>query len=770
MHPHGCKAVFPMDSPGTQQGIIRFGPFEFDPVNRELRKRGIPVKLQPQQFAVLWMLAQRAGQIVSRDEIHQHIWGTDTFVDFERGINFSINQIRAALGDDAAKPRFIETIPRRGYRFIAATENGEPRDSASTTPIAQIKNGEPAGPAASAIHISGDRKSTAGADQEQVSPSSEVRAALPARPPFATKILIALALLATVSAGFFGYRALSNRARHMARMPARSTFPNMHITQLTSLPGSYWNPVFSPDGRQIAYFWDGENRGRGDLYVQLIGGQKPLRLTHTATGFVCCADWSPDGQQIVFGRCDDHGGRVFTIPALGGPERKITDVICPYGDAGDAQWTADGKSLVLTDRCTPDAPRGIVIFSLKTGERRCLHSPPPSDLMDCCLVLSPDQKTVAFQRSTTMGLAKIYSVAFSGGNLRKLTDQSFDTGFYLMWSADGKYLAFEPERGRMARVPASGGPMEWIAIYPRAGTISRDGRRLAFFEPAWNCCVFAAIWHMQLSGARVVSQTRILAPTTTGEDSVQLSPDETQLVFHSMRTGTQQIWKSNANGSDPFQLTSFDSGVPGTPRWSPDGKWIALDYHADTHSQIYLMDSEGHNLHALTSGNYENSVPGWSRNGKAVYFGSNRTGEWQVWKRELLTGKEFQVTQHEGFLAYESYDAKRLYYSKLEGGGIWTIPIGGGREQNVTDALHCGFWGHFAVTDKGLYLLDSDAKGGPAIKYYDFQTRRLSSVFTLKQPPEPWTPNLAASRDGRSLFYVKLEFENNMISMVENFQ
>ena len=101
-------------------GLIRFGPFALDPNNRELRKRGYLVRLQPQQLAVLLLLTERAGQIVSREEIHQRIWGNDTFVDFERGINFSINQIRAALGDDADKPRFIETIPRRGYRFIAA--------------------------------------------------------------------------------------------------------------------------------------------------------------------------------------------------------------------------------------------------------------------------------------------------------------------------------------------------------------------------------------------------------------------------------------------------------------------------------------------------------------------------------------------------------------------------------------------------------------------------------------------------------------------------
>jgi Tol biopolymer transport system component/DNA-binding winged helix-turn-helix (wHTH) protein len=753
-----------MASPGTQQGTIRFDLFELDPVSRELRKRGIPVKLQPQQFAVLLMLAQRAGQIVSRDEIHQHIWGTGTFVDFERGINFSINQIRSALGDDADKPRYIETIPRRGYRFIAAIENGEPRDTALTA-AAQVENGEPVTP------ISADRKSTASADQEQVSASSDVRATLPARPLFATKILVALALPAILAAGFFGYRALSNRAMHTARTPARSAFPNMRITQLTSLLGRYWDPVFSPDGRQIAYFWDGENRGRGDLYVQLIGGQKPLRLTYTTTGRACCADWSPDGQQIVFGRCNDGGGAVFIIPALGGSERKLTDVVCPWGDAGYPKWTADGKSLVLADSCAPGAPRGIVVFSLQTGEKRCLHSPPARDEEDLEPRLSPDEKTVAFLGA---GAGPIYTVAFSGGNLRQLTHEFFHTDIPLefMWSADGKYITFEPTRDRMARVAASGGPVEFEAVYPKIGAPSRDHRRVAYVEPSVVWSKSPAVWRVKLAdaGGMVVSQDRILVSAAGGDDSAQLSADGQQLVFQSMRSGTHQIWRSNADGSDPLQLTSFHQGYPGTPRWSPDGKWIAFDYNVTARSQIYLVDPEGRNFHALTSGNYENSVPSWSRDGTAVYFASNRTGNWQAWRRELSSGKETQLTRHGGFAAFESYDAKALYYSKFEGGGIWKIPAGGGQEERVTDSLHRGYWGHFAVTDNGLYFVDSDAKDGPAIMYYNFRTRRLSSVLAFKQSPFPWLPNLAASRDGRTLFYAQVEFESNMISMVENFQ
>jgi Tol biopolymer transport system component len=347
------------------------------------------------------------------------------------------------------------------------------------------------------------------------------------------------------------------------------------------------------------------------------------------------------------------------------------------------------------------------------------------------------------------------------------------TAWTLMWSPDGKYITFEPARDRMARVAASGGPVEFEAVYPKIGVPSRDYRRVAYVEPSPVWRESPAVWRVKLAdaGGKVVSQDRILVSAPGGDDSAQLSPDEHQLVFVSMRSGAHEIWRSNADGSDPLQLTSFDiHGHLGSPRWSPDGKFVAFDCGEAAHDQIYLVDSEGRNLHALTSGNYNHVVPSWSRDGKGVYFASKRTGNWQVWRGERSSGKETQITRHGGFAAFESYDAKTLYYSKFEGGGIWKVPAGGGQEERVTDSLHMGYWGHFAVTDNGLYLVDSDAKGGPAIMYYDFQTGRLSPIMTFKQSPSPWLPNLAASRDGRTLFYAQVEFENNMISMVENFQ
>src|SRR5271167_2896276 len=108
---------------------IRFGPFELDAAAAELRKKGTLIKLQPQPLKILFLLIQHAGQVVTREEIQQSLWSDSTFVDFERGINFSINQIRGALADNAERPRYIETLPRRGYRFVAmVTQEGQVKE------------------------------------------------------------------------------------------------------------------------------------------------------------------------------------------------------------------------------------------------------------------------------------------------------------------------------------------------------------------------------------------------------------------------------------------------------------------------------------------------------------------------------------------------------------------------------------------------------------------------------------------------------------------
>ena len=113
-----------------------FGSFALDPARRELRNAAGAVKLAPQPFTILLMLVSRAGELVTREEVKQQVWGENTFVDFEQGLNFCIRRIRAVLQDDAEHPVFIETVPRRGYRFVAPVERIDPAPAASGVELA----------------------------------------------------------------------------------------------------------------------------------------------------------------------------------------------------------------------------------------------------------------------------------------------------------------------------------------------------------------------------------------------------------------------------------------------------------------------------------------------------------------------------------------------------------------------------------------------------------------------------------------------------------
>jgi Tol biopolymer transport system component len=460
---------------------------------------------------------------------------------------------------------------------------------------------------------------------------------------------------------------------------------NIHLTPLNNLPGATWAPTFSPDSQQVAFFWNGENTGRGDLYVQLIGDNHPLRLTHTRSGYPSSAAWSPDGREIAFGRCDDNGGGIYVVPALGGPERKLVGVTCPYGVIGHPDWTADGKAMVLADQCVPDGSSSIVLFSLEKGTKKCLTSPPAGEgVGDSLPALSPDKKTLAFVRRTSASVSDIYTIPAAGGYAHRITTENKPI-FAIMWAADGRHISFLSARAGLShvwRVSAEGGAIEAETVYPNIGALSPDGKRLAYVEPPDFSAFTSDIWSAALSraGGKVIKLEHLIAG-----DAPELSPDSRQIAFETGSAGTGEIWKSNADGSNPLQLTSF-GGHAGTPRWSSDGKWIAFDYRPSTHSQIFAIDDAGRNLHQITSGDYENAVPSWSRDGKAVYFASNRTGNYQIWRHELLSGKETQLTRGGGFAGFESADGKTVYFSKFAGGGLWTIPADGGEEMHIVES------------------------------------------------------------------------------------
>ena len=727
-----------MGSPERNNGQIHFGPFELDPDAEQLRKRGVALRLQPKQFVVLLMLAQRAGEIVSRQEIQQRVWGDGTFVDFDRGINFCINQIRAALGDDADSPRFIETVPRRGYRFIANIDgNGKV---------------EPEIPGSSALTTALSRDN--GSEKQQTRPPT----------PLLTKRKILVGSLGLLAAIVTVLLVVRPWQRGTGSGQANTGATSVRTFPLMTFPGQFLGIALSPDASQIAFTWNSPEFRKWNIYVQRIGGGRPLQITHTQGPMIAWVDWSPDGRLLVFGRCEeDNHGSLYTIPALGGREHRVTDVACDWGMTG-AVWSPDGQSLLFSDFCAGGVSMGIVAFRVATGKKQCLATPDSNSDNFHYPTLSPDGKNVAFVKESTIRVMDLFVVPFKGGTPHRLTSEGRLLGQFV-WAPDGKSVIFTSDREgvggrRLWRVSLHGGPIEpendalLAKIFPGQmplSVLSRDRRRVAYVDSHFeNYSIRRA--SLAESGARVISEETVLQQPAE-MDGPRLSPDGSGLVFQSALSGARNIWTSDAAGHNTLQLTSFSGELVGTPRWSPDGKKIVFVRRPTDRAQIFMIDAEGRNMHALTEGEHENDVPIWSRDGKGVYFASDRTGRYELWKEDLASSTLTQVTKHGGFLGVESYDGRHLYYVKHFSAGIWRMPIDGGEEERIINLPEPWYLGYWDISESGVYFYDVAASPRPAIKYYDFKTRRTTTVLEPEGQAKIWSSGISVSRDGRTLLY-----------------
>jgi Tol biopolymer transport system component len=281
------------------------------------------------------------------------------------------------------------------------------------------------------------------------------------------------------------------------------------------------------------------------------------------------------------------------------------------------------------------------VFSLATGERRCLTDSGPLGFERAYVFsLSPNGETIAFIPSWESGACEIYTIPMSGGAPHRVLKDDHNCS-NLMWTPDGQSIVFASARSTQPslwRVLATGGEMQRETLFPAIGSFSKDGRVLVYPESTSH--EPDGIWRADLvSAGGLVLTNRKLIGTQFDEVDAQPSPDGTRIVWKSERSGSSEIWVSDATGENPLQLTNR-SGMCGTPRWSPDGKWTTFDNYTRKGVQIFVVDVEGRNLHPITDGSYPSEVPSWSRDGKWIYFASRRTGNFEVWKHSLESGTE----------------------------------------------------------------------------------------------------------------------------------
>jgi len=717
--------------------VVRFGVFEVDLDKAELRKSGLKLRLQGQPFHALSILLEHSGDVVTREEFQQRLWTNgDTFVDFENGLNAVVNRLREVLGDSPENPHFIETVPQRGYRLMVPVEGLEDR-------------------------------------------------AIGASPRHAW-LSWAAALLAVIG--------LSGGLLRLGHSNPKTPEPAMSSVPLTARPGYETDPSFSPDGNQVAFKRYVEGESKAHIYVKLIGtGGPPLQLTGDQA-MDYNPVWSPDGRFIALLRLlTPEKNAVLLIPALGGPERKVAEIVLPYNFSGGPPflaWSPDGNSLVVSHENSAKEPVALFAVAIDTGEKRRLTSPPPETRGDTNPAFSPDGRTLAFVRMID-NRPELYLLTVSDalqpmGEARQIPLGHFRGG-RPAWTEDGRDIVLSSNQG-LWRIAVSGTttgsveperlPFGENACCP---DISRRGHRLAYT----NRSPHYSIWRMAApsgpnarDGTRVGPFNQSFISSTQYDFAPQFSPDGKRIAFVSVRSGNMEIWVCNSDSSSPVQLTSFHGPQVTTPRWSPDGGRIAFDSDAEGELDIWVIGAGGGKPVRMTTHPANDGNPSWSRDGRWIYFDSARTGEQQVWKMPAEGGEAIQVTWDGGYAPLESRDGKFLYYTKSLGAtSVWRVPLGGGPATKVLENLST-YLG-LAIVDKGIYFVPlQDTVAGYSIQFLNLETNQIRPVahfekplgfFTMQRLPRFASGGLAISPDSRWILYMQSDIGGAELRLVENF-
>ena len=703
--------------------IVRFDVFEIDSQAGELRKQGRRVKLQEQPFRVLSLLLQRPGQVVTRDELREQLWPADTFVDFDHGLNSAVARLRDALRDSADKPRFIETIAKRGYRFIA------PLDTANLTDANLI---------------------------------TEVQAREHKPDPINHSRLTKVRLFATLGLTIV---CVSVVALVYPKTPVPQD--KIEVVPLTALHGFQATPAFSPDGTLVA-FRQSDSASKGGIYEAAVGGEKTVQLTND-TGD-CCPTWAPDSRQIAFSRYSEGVESILTVPALGGMQHLLYRGQASMG--GGLSWSPDGNSIAYVASPSGDRTRSTIsLLSLADYSTREITSPPPGYL-DHSPMFSPDGMRLAFIRSTIAGVSNdIYVMPTNGGSPKRLTFDHRPIMGSPAWTADSREIIFSSDRGAATglwRVSATGcipapvaGPVG-AAVWP---SIPTNGKHALVYQQG----VFKSnIWRLDLRDPAHHEKPPLPIVFEKGDKMrPELSPDGKKIAFESNRLGFWDLWTCEIGKGDCNQITSLH-GTAGRARWSPNGRYIAFEFHPNEHSEIYIVEVPGGVPHLLpTVPGADNLSPSWSRDGKWLYFASKRgTDAFQIWKMPVQGGDPIQLTRHGGISAVESTDGRYLYYSKFEEGGVWRMTADGRNETQVLDLDGDG-WPNWALSSEGIYFLKFSKSSPPTLQFLSFATGKTNLVWTLEREPG-W--GIDISSNGRSIVFSQDDFAESNLMMVENFR
>ena len=747
----------------SRSPVVRFSVFELDVRSGELRKSGVRVSLQDQPLKLLESLLERPGELVTRDALRRRLWPGDTFVDFEQGLNAAVKRLREALGDSADSPRFVETLPRKGYRFIAPVERdiaGDGAAHASTTPAV---------PSAAVPSVA---PSAAG-------PSATGPSATPSRRPRWRRVATAVAVLGIlIVASGWGWMLRPSRPG-----PAASPMPP-RVMPLTTLAGSEHTPAFSPDGSHVAFAWEGDARDNSDIYVTLVGSSEVRRLTTDAARDFG-PQWSPDGRQIAYVRAAgaSESQRIRVMSSLGGSDRMLDD----FPAWAPIAWSPDGRYIAAGRAVVPDVRgegNGIHLIPVDAGEPRALTRV-EGGANDWSPAFSPDGRRIAYascqdwqyRSNCHVQVLDLDANLAPAASPRRLTRHSFWTINGLTWSRDATFIVFSARQGglnHLWRVDAGGARaaerIEIAGIEVTSPVTAPVGDRLVYSRTMED----EDIYRFDPPGsARPIAQSSLM------DTNAQFSPDGRRMVYCSARSGDAlELWVAGSDGTQPERLTRGPGRWQCSPSWSPDGKHIAFDSRAEDGSwHVWTIGVDGGIPRQITAHAGDQVRPTWSRDGRWLYFIWKHDGTDDIWRIPWPGGPLERVT-HGGSVSAgrESTDGTGIWYKRDLGDvPLFFQPLAGGAARPV---IPCVASGRFAIGRGGLYYMPCQPAGSRShdarIRVLNVTTGEDRLFGTLNEvlwPPSGRTDGcFAISPDGRMLLYSRLANRGADLMLIENFK
>lgn len=538
----------------------RFGAFTLDPHSAELRRNGTKLKLQEQPFQVLLKLLENAGNLVTREELHSALWPADTFVDFDTGLNSAIKRLREALGDSADVPRFIETVPRRGYRFIAPLNGVQPRvveiPAQSAEPVSVLSLARVAAAAAALLFAAG-----LGAFVVWL------------RSPLPPPQILGSAQITSDGLGKDYLRtdgkSLFFTERHggqysFARVPVIGGSP---VTLDASTYGFLPSDI-SPDGSKLIFVPHKKADPQPPIRIMDLPSASVREVPDINSGVVA---WAP-GNKLAFA----HGSNLFIANADGSQEQKLLSV---KGRIYSIGFSPDGARVRFT---VGDWLKSSSAIWEARADGSGLHEILPSwhaTHQECCGTWTPDGHYYVFQ-SFQQGSSKIWIVPDRQPSLRKSAPEPV-----LLTTAPMNFYSPAPSR--------DGKKLFVMAAQPRAELVRYDSHSAQFVP--------------------------FLSGISAGD--VEASPDTHSFLF--VRYPDQTLWRSKADGSDAVQLTNPSLRVA-LPHWSPDGNLIAFVAEKQGQGpswNIFLISASGGAAEQITNGPEAELDPAWSPDGKTLAYG-----------------------------------------------------------------------------------------------------------------------------------------------------